>query len=187
VDDEGGFNSLFMVKDSGISKQSQIPAAIDAGKIYYGASADKAKKVTKELINSLWDKKYSLLTRSGDLDWTKNCADYATGEEASRTHKGIISATKDYLGEHYTDVGSVDEPDKSKLTVKLTGLAVGEYVVTGASHFVKLEVKVKGSSIAVSEKDGESAIYSASGGPDTVAAILCLSFEYSCTFYKKKS
>jgi hypothetical protein len=76
----------------------------------------------------------------------------------------------------------VDEPTKEKLTTTLRDLALGEYVATGGSHFVKLEVKTKGSSITVSQKDGENAIYTATGTPDTFAAILCLSFEYSCDF-----
>lgn len=181
-------NNFFQVKGSNITKQDQISAAIDAGKIYYGINADTAKKVTKDLINSLWDTQYALLSRTGDLDWSRNCADYATGEVASRTHRGEISPTKEYLAnkDHYDSAGSVSEPTKEKLTPVVRGLEVGEYVANGANHFIKLEVRTKGTEIVVSEKDGESAIYTATGGPEKVAEILCVSFQSQCNFYKKK-
>jgi hypothetical protein len=187
LDDEDRPLELLQVKGSNITCQDQIPAAIAAGKIYYRKSGEAATKVTKDLINSLWDKKYSLLERTGDLDWSRNCADYATGSVAAAVHKGDIGATKRYLAQNYDKAGSLSEPDKDTFTELLTGLDVGEYVATGASHFVKVEVKTKGTLIALSEKDGESGIYSASGTPEKAAAVLCLSFQSSCEFYKKKS
>ncbi|SPE35381.1 hypothetical protein SBA3_2250017 [Candidatus Sulfopaludibacter sp. SbA3] len=182
---------LLQIEDSKgpkVQTQGQLPTAIDEGKIYYRTPGGTAKMVTKDLINKLWDAKYgTLMERTSDLDWSRNCADYATGPIAAAVHKGDIKATKKYLSENYDLVGSLDLPDKDKFTVLLRDLEVGEYVATGASHFVKLEVNTKGSRITVTEKDGESGIYRASGAPEVAASVLCLSFQFSCEFYKKRT
>lgn len=165
--------------------QDQVSRAIDEGRIYYGPNINEAQLVTRNLINELWDKKFPLLKRTGDLDWSKNCADYATGKDASKIHHGDINATKKWLRENCDLIEKSNHLTKESLAAIIKDLPKGEYIVNGASHFIKLEV-MEGF-IRVSEKDGESAVYTALCNPEEAADVLLLSFEYECNFYKKKS
>ena len=161
-----------------------LSAAIDAGKICYSQDGGTTKhKVTKAKINELWDKKMKApFARSGDLDWSRNCAEYATG---TKSHEGDIKATKVYLNTKYEKV--VDPiggfENVSAFTDKFKTLK-GEYVINLANHFVKMEIATAGSTVAMSQKDGESCVYSATLTAEQAAKLLYEDYA-NALIYKK--
>lgn len=97
-------------------------------------------QITSAVIHGYFDRKHPDFARTGGVDTTKNCQDYATEGQ---------------VGTHANDFG-----DARTLTHYLGQLAIGHYVVKkGSFHWLRLQ-KTGADAFTIRQKDGESAIYS---------------------------
>ncbi|HYW72344.1 MAG TPA: hypothetical protein VE961_15005 [Pyrinomonadaceae bacterium] len=115
------------------------------GDTFYSEPNGKLRPLTAEAVNAYWDEKYPGFTRSGSPTPLQNCEDYATG------------------GANYQAGTTYDlntQGDREALKVVLDN---GRHVLQlGAlranAHF--LIADNQGGNVTISQKDGDSAIYS---------------------------
>jgi hypothetical protein len=159
-----------------------LSQAIDDGKIYYASEASgSATKVTKQAINELWDDQYKGFTRTGTLDWSRNCAEYAIGESISN---GDINASKEHLAQKWTRIHS-EKPELDELK-KTFEEKTGTFVCSVGSHFLRLEIPSKGGTVTASPKDAESCSYTKAMTGGQAAELLRGDDTFTWVLYLKK-
>lgn len=125
------------------------------GKVFYQVGGGKFTPLTAADVNTHFDPKFPGFTKVRDPDWRYNCGDYATGHESNSL--GDVGAVWTHLnglrkiviqGKSTEEIGEI-----------FRALAVGTYVAAYGYHFLKMVVA--GDTVTLSQKDGESAVYSA--------------------------
>ena len=108
-------------------------------------------EVTAEMVNSYWDRQYPSFTRILGPDCRYNCGNYAMGDRSSDDVPVQIGR----LNSQGTQIGSCVTPEMM-LTLKK-----GWYVYQYGYHFVKVEATGDAGDLVISQKNGESGVYSA--------------------------
>jgi hypothetical protein len=136
------------------------------GKVFYRLGQGAFHHLTESMLNRYWDLKYSKFQKLTRPDWRYNCADYALSTD------GITSIDHEdtYLGTHFNLV--FDLKTKTKEDVQDAFGTAGTYVCrigsNSYSHYFR--IVVAGSVATVSQKDGDSAVYSKTMGLGDAAA-----------------
>lgn len=143
-----------------LKRREWTPPAIGSGnvfatgKVFYQVGSGPITPLTADMVNAHFDSKFQGFTKVRDPDWRYNCGDYATGHESpslgdvpdiwrhlrSKTKISIEGKSSEEISDIFSDL-----PDRT-------------YVAAYASHFLKMVVA--GSTVTLSQKDGESAVYS---------------------------
>lgn len=119
---------------------------------FYDGKDGKLVQATIAMVNTYWDPKYEGFERHGGPARKVNCEDYAKA--------GGIGGKK----------GEYDSADSARLGDLLS--ANGKYVVKLSHHWLKVE-KTGEDAITISQKDGESAVYSKSFTKEAAILYIC--------------
>lgn len=126
------------------------------GKMFYRFGDGPLVPLTAAMLNAHWDAKYGApFVRVRGPEWRSNCGDYATGTEGHSV--GDVADVVNWLNTK----PKTDVKDKSgeEVAAIFSTLADGTYVFRFAYHFVR--IVLSGAQVKISQKDGDSGVYSA--------------------------
>lgn len=143
-----------------LKRRNWTPPAIGSGnvfatgKVFYQVGSGTITPLTADMVNAHFDPKFQGFTKVRDPDWRYNCGDYATGHESPSL--GDVADVWRHLGSK-TKI-RIEGKSSEEISDIFRDLPDRTYVAAYATHFLKMVVA--GSTVTVSQKDGESAVYS---------------------------
>jgi hypothetical protein len=125
------------------------------GKVFYRIGENGAiHHLSASIINRYWDLKYSKFARLSHPDWRYNCGDYALSDNGTDS----VDDEDTHLGQHFTLVCNLKATPVETVKERFEARQ-GLYVVQTGYHYFRLQVGV--AQVVVSQKDGDSGVYSA--------------------------
>jgi hypothetical protein len=134
-----------------------------AGKVFYRVGEGAFHHATEALVNRYWDARYAMkFRRVTRPDWRYNCGDYALSPN------GITSIENEstYLSANFELVLDLKKANAEAVEKVLE--KGGSYVCNIGYHYFRIDVS--GSHAAVSQKDGDSAVYATTMSLEDAAA-----------------
>lgn len=126
------------------------------GKMFYQFGDGPLAPLTAEMINAHWDAKYGApFIRVRGPEWRSNCGDYATGTEGHSL--GDVPQVWAWLNSKPKT--AVKDKPADEIAGIIDDLADGTYVYRFGYHFVR--IVLAGDQVQLSQKDGDSGVYSA--------------------------
>jgi len=124
-----------------------------SGKLFSKEGDGELQPVTEAMVNEYWDQRYPGFSRTTRPDWRYNCSDYALSANGTDS----VDSPSTALSTNFDLVFDLDGKEASDVQTKFE-TTDGRYAVHVGGHYFR--VNVAGTQAVVTQKDGDSGVYS---------------------------